>query len=134
MSFWGAMVITSLLASIPFIGNDFLLLLWGGFSIDAITLSRFFSLHYFLPFAILLVTILHLCFLHEFGSNNILGVSSSLDFVPFTPFVLLKDTFSLVVLFSFLFIFIFISPDYLGHPDNYQLANFLVTPAHIVPE
>jgi len=91
-------------------------------------------LHYFLPFIILIVSIVHLCFLHEFGSNNLLGISSSLDNIPFTPFYLLKDSFSLVLLFLFLSFFIFLSPDYLGHPDNYQIANFLVTPAHIVPE
>jgi ubiquinol-cytochrome c reductase cytochrome b subunit len=72
--------------------------------------------------------------LHEFGSSNLLGVSSSLDNVPFTPFYLLKDTFSLIFMFFVFNIFIFIVPDYLGHSDNYILANFLVTPAHIVPE
>jgi len=87
-----------------------------------------------LPFLIFFVSILHLCFLHEFGSNNLLGISSSLDNVPFTPFYLLKDFFSIILLFLGLFLFIYLFPDYLGHSDNYQLANFLVTPAHIVPE
>jgi ubiquinol-cytochrome c reductase cytochrome b subunit len=134
MSFWGAIVITSLLAAIPFIGNDFILLLWGGFSIDFVTLHRFYSLHYFLPFVILIVSIIHLCFLHEFGSNNLLGISCYLDNVSFVSFYLLKDSFSLVFLFFIFFIFIFLAPDFLGHPDNYQIANFLVTPSHIVPE
>jgi len=87
-----------------------------------------------LPFVILIVSIIHLCFLHEFGSNNLLGISCSLDNVSFIPFYLLKDSFSLVLLFFIFFFFIFLNPDYLGHPDNYQIANFLVTPAHIVPE
>jgi quinol-cytochrome oxidoreductase complex cytochrome b subunit len=134
MSFWGAMVITSLLASIPFIGNDILLLLWGGFSIDYVTLQRFYSLHFFLPFLILFISIIHLVFLHEFGSNNLLGLSSSSDSVPFSPFYLLKDFFSVILLFFIFSFFLFHSPDLLGHSDNYQLANFLVTPAHIVPE
>lgn len=68
MSFWGAMVITSLLAAIPYVGYDLILLLWGGFSIESATLHRFFSLHFFLPFLILILAIIHLCFLHEYGS------------------------------------------------------------------
>jgi len=87
-----------------------------------------------LPFVILIFSLVHLCFLHEFGSNNVLGLSSFLDNVSFTPFYLLKDTFSLIILFFILLIFIFLAPDYLGHPDNYKIANFLVTPTHIVPE
>jgi len=85
------MVITSLLAAIPYIGYDLILLLWGGFSIESATLHRFFSLHFFLPFLILFLAIIHLCFLHEYGSNNILGISAALDSVIFTPFYLLKD-------------------------------------------
>jgi len=37
--------------------------------------------------------------------------------------------------FNFFFsLFVFFSPNLLGHPDNYTLANSLVTPPHIVPE
>lgn len=86
MSFWGAMVITSLLSAIPYIGYDLILLLWGGFSIDSATLHRFFSLHFFLPFLILGLSLIHLCFLHEFGSNNFLGLNSCVDGIIFTPF------------------------------------------------
>jgi len=134
MSFWGAMVITSLLAAIPFIGNDIVLLLWGGFSTDFITLHRFYSLHYFLPFLILIFSILHLFFLHEHGSNNMLGLSCCLDNVPFTPFYFLKDFFGLFFFFFIFFFFFFFFPDFLTHPDNYKIANFMVTPVHIVPE
>ena len=48
MSFWGAMVITSLLGAIPLVGGDILFLLWGSYSIDNVTLHRFYSLHYLL--------------------------------------------------------------------------------------
>jgi len=87
-----------------------------------------------LPFLILIVSILHLFFLHEYGSNNLLGISCSMDNVPFTPFYFIKDSFSLVFLFLVVYIFIFLIPDFLTHPDNYKIANFMVTPVHIVPE
>lgn len=118
MSFWGAMVMTSLLASVPLVGSDFVLLLWGGFSIDDATLHRFYSLHFALPFIILMVSIIHFCFLHEYGSNNPLGIPAVLDNIPFVPYFVLKDTYSLVFVFSILFSIIFLSPDLLGHPDN----------------
>lgn len=134
MSFWGAMVITSLIGAIPGIGGDLLFLLWGGFSIDDITLHRFYSLHFTLPFVILMMAILHFALLHEFGSNNGVGVHVKNDFIPFVPYYGVKDVFSLfVVLVVFLF-FVIWCPDKLGHSDNFILANALVTPAHIVPE
>lgn len=134
MSFWGAMVITSLVGSIPFVGNDILFLLWGGYSIDNATLHRFYSLHYLLPFLILFLSIVHILLLHEFGSSNPLGLSSRLDNIPFNPYYTLKDSFSIVLLLIFFFIIITLAPDYLGHSDNYIEANPLATPAHIVPE
>lgn len=70
MSFWGAMVITNLFYAIPVVGADLIFLLWGGFSIDDATLHRFYSLHFTLPFIILLVSLLHVFLLHEFGSSN----------------------------------------------------------------
>ena len=134
MSFWGAMVITSLLGTIPFIGNDILFYLWGGFSIDNITLMRFYSLHFALPFIILFLSILHLFLLHEYGSNNPLGISSNSDYIPFTAYYGLKDVSSLFALLGLFSYLVFFNPDYLGHSDNYIMANSLVTPAHIVPE
>lgn len=134
MSFWGAMVITSLIATIPLIGNDLLILLWGGFTIDTITLNRFYALHFALPFVILMVSIIHILFLHEYGSNNPLGFSHEPDAIPFIPYYGIKDLFS-IILFLFLFFFIiYFYPDVLGHTDNYIKANSLITPAHIVPE
>jgi ubiquinol-cytochrome c reductase cytochrome b subunit len=128
------MVITNLLGSFPAIGSDLVLLLWGGFSIDNSTLHRFYSLHFALPFIILAVSIIHLAFLHEYGSNNPLGIACPLDNTLFAPYYLLKDSFSLIAVLFIFSILVFIAPDLLGHPDNYDKANFLVTPAHIVPE
>lgn len=134
MSFWGAMVITNLLGSIPFIGYDMVYLLWGGFSIQDASLHRFYSLHYFLPFLILIISILHLLLLHEFGSNNPTGLPIVLDNVPFSPYYIIKDFYSVILVFFIYLIIIFLSPDLFGHSDNYNKANFLVTPSHIVPE
>jgi len=134
MSFWGATVITNLFSAIPLVGDAIVQWLWGGFSVDNATLNRFFSLHYLLPFLIAGLTIVHLALLHKDGSNNPLGVNSSVDTIPFYPYFYVKDLFSfliLVLLFSF---FVFFYPNSLGHPDNYIPANPLVTPAHIVPE
>lgn len=134
MSFWAATVITNLLSVVPFVGTDLVYWLWGGFAVDNATLNRFFSLHYLLPFIILALSFIHLIFLHEFGSNNPLGVALKADFIPFTPYYTVKDLFGVVLFFIFAGFFIYFAPNYLGHPDNYILANPLVTPTHIVPE
>ena len=134
MSFWGATVITNLFSAVPFIGDSIVQLLWGGFSVDNPTLNRFFSLHYLLPFVITGLVGLHLILLHDHGSNNPLGIDSSVDKIPFLPYFYYKDFFGFlvfVILFSF---FVVYSPNYLGHSDNYIEANPMVTPAHIVPE
>ncbi len=134
MSFWGATVITNLFSAIPGIGNQIVQLLWGGFSVDNPTLNRFFSLHYFLPFAIAGVALLHLILLHQPGSNNPLGIVSVFDRIPFYPYFYVKDLFGFFIFIWVFSLFVIYAPNYLGHPDNYIEANPLVTPAHIVPE
>jgi len=134
MSFWGAMVITSLLSAIPLVGNDIVFLLWGGFTIDDATLHRFYSLHFFLPFIILALSIVHISLLHEAGSSNPTGVSSMLETIPFTPYFILKDILSILIFLIIIMYLNYSNPDILGHTLNYQIANFLVTPPHIVPE
>lgn len=134
MSYWAATVITSLFSAIPFVGNDIVLWLWGGFSVDDATLNRFFSLHFFFPFIILILSIIHIMFLHEFGSNNPSGVFFRPDFTFMTPLYIIKDLFGTNYMFIFLAYLIFSVPNLLGHSDNYILGNPLVTPQHIVPE
>lgn len=104
------------------------------YSIDDSTLYRFYSLHFTFPFIIFLLSVGHLFFLHEFGSNNPLGFACPLDTTPFSPYYVLKDTFSIILILFFICLIIFLAPDLLGHTDNYERANFLVTPSHIVPE
>jgi len=134
MSFWGATVITNLFSAIPIIGKTIVEWLWGGFSVDNATLTRFFSLHYLLPFLIVGLTVVHLSLLHAEGSNNPLGINTNVETIPFYPYFYVKDLFSFFI-FMFVFAyFVFFAPNFLGHPDNYIPANPLVTPAHIVPE
>jgi ubiquinol-cytochrome c reductase cytochrome b/c1 subunit len=134
MSFWGAMVITNLLGAIPLIGGDIVYLLWVGFSIGNATLQRFYSLHFTLPFVIFMLTYVHFALLHEYGSNNPLGIPVATDNIPFIPYYGIKDLFSIFLILFLFFYYVFLYPDALGHEDNYIVANFLVTPAHIVPE
>lgn len=136
MSLWGATVITNLFSAIPVVGDYIVTLLWGGFSVDNPTLTRFFALHYLLPFVIFAVVFLHVWALHVTGSNNPLGieVQGPQDTLPFNPYYTSKDIFGLIVFIIVYAAFVFYMPDALGHPDNYIPANPLVTPAHIVPE
>jgi ubiquinol-cytochrome c reductase cytochrome b subunit len=136
MSFWGAKVITNLFSAIPFFGEDIVIWLWGGFSVDNPTLNRFFALHFLLPFIIVGLVIIHIVALHKHGSNNPTGVDvkTEKDTIPFHPYYTVKDIFGFGVFFLVFFGFVFFNPNSLGHPDNYTVANPMVTPPHIVPE
>ncbi|MFZ1680684.1 MAG: cytochrome b N-terminal domain-containing protein [Rhizobiaceae bacterium] len=136
MSFWGATVITGFFTAFPVVGEWIQQLLLGGFAVDNPTLNRFFSLHYLLPFMIAGVVVLHVWALHVTGQTNPTGIEpkSSTDTVPFTPHATVKDAFAMVVFLGVYAYFVFYMPNYLGHPDNYVVANPLKTPAHIVPE
>ena len=101
------------------------------------TLTRFYSLHYLLPFLIFGLVILHIWALHVPGNNNPIGIDvkqPSKDTVPFHPYIVIKDLFALLIFLIIFAFFVFYSPNLLGHPDNYIEANPLVTPNHIVPE
>ncbi|KAJ0554070.1 cytochrome b [Helianthus annuus] len=134
MSFWGATVITSLASAIPVVGDTIVTWLWGGFSVDNATLNRFFSLHHLLPFLLVGASLLHLAALHQYGSNNPLGVHSEMDKIASYPYFYVKDLVGWVAFAIFSSIFIFYAPNVLGHPDNYIPANPMPTPPHIVPE
>jgi len=136
MSFWGATVITNLFSAIPLVGDSIVTWLWGGFAIDNPTLTRFYSLHYLLPFIIAAVVILHIWALHIPGSNNPLGidVKGPQDQVAFHPYYTAKDLFGIGVFAIFFAYWVFYYPNGMGEADNYIPANPMVTPAHIVPE
>uniref|UniRef100_UPI00315CE6A6 cytochrome b n=1 Tax=Arenaria melanocephala TaxID=279931 RepID=UPI00315CE6A6 len=134
MSFWGATVITNLFSAIPYIGQTLVEWAWGGFSVDNPTLTRFFALHFLLPFMIAGLTLIHLTFLHETGSNNPLGIVSNCDKIPFHPYFSLKDILGFIIMFLPLLTLALFSPNLLGDPENFTPANPLVTPPHIKPE
>nr|AAD54431.1 cytochrome b [Globicephala macrorhynchus]QCF38235.1 cytochrome b [Globicephala macrorhynchus]QCF38248.1 cytochrome b [Globicephala macrorhynchus]QCF38560.1 cytochrome b [Globicephala macrorhynchus]QCF39366.1 cytochrome b [Globicephala macrorhynchus] len=134
MSFWGATVITNLLSAIPYIGTTLVEWIWGGFSVDKATLTRFFAFHFILPFIITALVAVHLLFLHETGSNNPMGIPSNMDMIPFHPYYTIKDILGALLLILALLTLTLFTPDLLGDPDNYTPANPLSTPAHIKPE
>jgi ubiquinol-cytochrome c reductase cytochrome b subunit len=136
MSYWGAQVITGFFSAIPLVGEPLRVWLLGGYAPDQAALTRFFSLHYLLPFVIAGVVILHIWSLHIPGSSNPTGVDvkSEKDTLPFHPFYTAKDGWFVGAVLTVYFVFVFFMPNALGHPDNYIPANPLATPAHIVPE
>nr|AXS65378.1 cytochrome b [Bostrichoidea sp. 9 KM-2017] len=134
MSFWGATVITNLLSAVPYLGTTIVQWLWGGFAVDNATLTRFFALHFLLPFIITALVMIHLLFLHQTGSSNPLGTNSNIDKIQFHPYFSLKDILGMLIMMMMLTSICLIAPYMLGDPDNFSPANPLVTPVHIQPE
>nr|WCJ45233.1 cytochrome b [Sinosuthora webbiana]WCJ45293.1 cytochrome b [Paradoxornis brunneus ricketti] len=134
MSFWGATVITNLFSAIPYIGQTLVEWAWGGFSVDNPTLTRFFAIHFLLPFVITGLTLVHLTLLHETGSNNPLGIPSDCDKIPFHPYYSTKDVLGFALMFIPLATLALFAPNLLGDPENFTPANPLATPPHIKPE
>nr|BBD20485.1 cytochrome b [Cyrtodactylus thirakhupti] len=134
MSFWGATVITNLLSAIPYIGQQLVQWIWGGFSVDNATLTRFFAFHFLLPFTILAMMMVHLLFLHETGSNNPLGLNTSNEKIPFHPYFSYKDLLGATLAILALLLLALFAPNSLSDPENFTPANPLTTPPHIKPE
>nr|ACR40456.1 cytochrome b [Astyanax aeneus] len=134
MSFWGATVITNLLSAVPYMGDALVQWIWGGFSVDNATLTRFFAFHFLLPFVIIAATLLHALFLHETGSNNPAGLNSDSDKISFHPYFSYKDLLGFMTMLTALTSLALFSPNLLGDPENFTPANPLVTPPHIKPE
>jgi ubiquinol-cytochrome c reductase cytochrome b subunit len=135
MSLWGATVITNLMSAIPWIGQDIVEFIWGGFSVNNATLNRFFALHFLLPFVLAALVLMHLIAYHDVvGSGNPLGISANYDRLPFAPYFLFKDLITIFLFFIVLSIFVFFMPNALGDSENYVVANPMQTPPAIVPE
>lgn len=132
--FWGATVITNLFSAIPYIGKILVEWIWGGFAVDNATLNRFFAFHFVLPFILIAMVVIHLLFLHQSGSNNPLGIECNQDRVPFHMYYSVKDVLGYFVALSLFMLIILFIPNYLTDPENFLLANPLVTPVHIKPE
>jgi ubiquinol-cytochrome c reductase cytochrome b subunit len=137
MSFWAATVITNLASAIPIAGKTVVFWLWGGYSVDNATLTRFYSLHYLLPFVLLGLVLIHILLLHDHKSSIPIGFSPSIlyfDKIFLHPYFTIKDFLGFCLYGIVLMFFVCFIPNVLGHPDNYIPANPLVTPTHIVPE
>jgi ubiquinol-cytochrome c reductase cytochrome b subunit len=134
MSFWAATVVTNLFSAVPFYGQEIVFWLWGGYSVSSFTLTRFFSLHFVLPFVILGLVILHIVYLHVNGGNNKYNLFIKFDKVRFFPYYFAKDLYYTNYIVLVYLIFVGFAPNYLLHVDNYVEADPLVTPPHIVPE
>ena len=135
MSLWGATVITNLMSAIPWVGQDVVEFIWGGFSVNNATLNRFFSLHFVLPFVLAALALMHLIALHDSaGSGNPLGVSGNYDRLPFAPYYIFKDLITIFIFILVLSFFVFYMPNILGDSENYVMANPMQTPPAIVPE
>ena len=135
MSLWGATVITNLMSAIPWIGQDIVEFIWGGFSVNNATLNRFFSLHFVLPFILAALVVMHLIALHDSaGSGNPLGISGNYDRLPFAPYFIFKDLITIFLFIIVISFFVFFMPNVLGDSENYVMANPMQTPPAIVPE
>nr|AAO66228.1 cytochrome b [Prosymna visseri]QOE89003.1 cytochrome b [Prosymna visseri] len=134
MSFWAATVITNLLTAIPYLGDYLTTWLWGGFSINDPTLTRFFALHFILPFILTAMALVHIILLHNKGSNNPLGTNPDIDKIPFHPYHSHKDILMLIFMMSVIFMIMSLTPNIFNDPENFSKANPLVTPQHIKPE
>jgi len=134
ISFWAATVITNLLSAIPYLGSILVQCIWGGFAVDNATLTRLFTFHFILPFIIAGLSLVHLLFLHQTGSNNPLGLNSNLSKIPFHPYFSFKDIFGFILIIWILMSLALINPYLLGDIENFIPANPLVTPVHIQPE
>ena len=135
MSLWGATVITNLMSAIPWVGQDIVEFIWGGFSVNNATLNRFFALHFVLPFVLAALALMHLIALHDSaGSGNPLGISANSDRLPFAPYFIFKDLITIFIFIIVLSVFVFFMPNVLGDSENYVMANPMQTPPAIVPE
>nr|AZL35892.1 cytochrome b [Okiscarta uchidae] len=134
MSFWGATVITNLMSAIPYMGEMLVKWIWGGFAVDNATLTRFFTLHFLLPFIVMAMSMMHIFFLHQHGSNNPLGIKSNIDKIPFHPYFSVKDIMGFIITITMFMMMNLMEPLMLSDPDNFSYANPLSTPNHIKPE
>ena len=123
------------MSAIPWVGQDIVEFIWGGFSVNNATLNRFFSLHFVLPFVLAALALMHLIVLHDTaGSGNPLGVSGNYERIPFAPYYIFKDLITIFIFIFVLSLFVFFMPNVLGDSENYVVANPMQTPAAIVPE
>ena len=130
--YWGATVIRSLITTIPKIGKWLLIIIWGDYRVNNRTLNRFYTLHFIIPFLVLIFILLHLLILHSIGSTSIISTNKLI--LPFRNYFILKDLVGFISIFILLIVNIIYFPNYFLDSENSIRARSLVTPIHIVPE
>nr|YP_006576081.1 cytochrome b [Membranipora grandicella]AEH99610.1 cytochrome b [Membranipora grandicella] len=133
MSYWAATVITNLVSTVPYVGQDLVIWLWGGFSVNNATLVRFYALHFLMPFVMAAGSLAHIFFLHEKGSSNPIGMCKY-DYIKFHPYFTYKDLTGFMILWMLMGSVVMFYPNMFIDPENFMKANPLVTPTHIQPE
>ena len=146
MSYWAAGVIVNLFTAIPIIGENLAEWIRGDYYISDITLNRFFAFHVIaLPIALIALVVAHILALHHVGSNNPDGIEikdykdeegKPVDGVAFHPYHTSKDLVGITIFLIFYCVAVFFAPEMGGlflEVDNFEPANPLQTPEHIVP-
>lgn len=127
MSLWGATVIINLLSVFS---PSLVIWLWGGFRVGPLTVKFFYSLHFILPFVLLVLIFSHILMLHINGSNAVINKAIKIQFI---PFFLFKDAVRVLLVVAVL-ICVILSPYLASDPENFSPANPSVSPLHIKPE
>ena len=129
MSYWGATVITNLLASIPSLVPWIL----GGYHIYNPTISRYYIIHSILPVYVSGSLVFHVLYLHGISSSSI-NVYGTNNKIHLYNWLFYKDILALVSGLVTIIVQVFNGIIMLAHPDNTIEVSVLVTPLHIVPE
>ena len=145
-SYWASQIGTSLLESIPKVGQTLTLWIRGNTIVSAETLYRFFALHVIaMPLSLVFLIRLHLIALHKVGCNNPEGISIStksilpnktFSRVPFHPYYTVKELYALLIFLFIFSIIVFFVPEMNGYfleANNFIPADPLLTPSHIKP-
>ena len=145
-SYWASQIGTSLLDSIPKIGQTLTLWIRGNNVVSGETLHRFFAFHVIaIPLSLIFLIRLHLIALHKVGCNNPEGISiqtklclqsKTLFKVPFHPYYTIKELLALLIFLCILSIIVFFVPEMHGYfleANNFIPADPLLTPSHIQP-
>lgn len=133
MSFWGAMVITNFLSTLPYLGVFLLYRIWGGLKVCEISVYRFFSLHFIMPFVLVVLRIFHMAMLHVSISSNPLCINNK-DSLFFFPYFWGKDIVGFFLMFVFIISLVTFFPYLFCDAANFMEASFSETPEHIKPE
>jgi ubiquinol-cytochrome c reductase cytochrome b subunit len=139
-AFWATVVGTEIVRSVPFVGEDLLLLLRGGPDITDATLTRFFSIHVLvLPLAFFALIGVHLLFVHQTGLANpmkrdprpheVRPTGEKEKTKAFFPNYILDEVLTWYVVLAALVVLASLFPAGLE-----EEANPLVTPEHTKPE